>query len=301
MTLIRAPAVERAAPAAPRAYLPALVTAALFTFLFARPALLLLRDWWSNPEAGHGLLLAPVALWLAWKRGLLKEFQPAPVLGALLIVAAVLLRATADLAAELFTLRASLVLAGVGLIVYFRGARQALAWWLPIALLVLSIPLPELVTSTLALPLQFKASALGTKLLEWRHVPVALAGNIIQIPGHQLFVTEACSGLRSLNALLALSVLMGGLWLTSWLSRLLLVLVAIPIAVLINGVRVFLTGFLVYFVDPKLGEGFMHVTEGWLLFLVSLVLTGAAAFGFRVLERAVAARRSRGEEQHASA
>jgi exosortase len=301
MTLIRAPAAERAAPAAPRLYLPALVTAALFTLLFARPALLLFRDWWSNPEAGHGLLLAPVALWLAWKRGLLKEFQPAPVLGALLIVTAVLLRATADLAAELFTLRASLVLAGVGVLVYFRGARQALAWWLPIALLILSIPLPELVTSTLALPLQFKASALGTKLLEWRHVPVALAGNIIQIPGHQLFVTEACSGLRSLNALLALSVLMGGLWLTSWLSRLLLVLVAIPIAVLINGVRVFLTGFLVYFVDPKLGEGFMHVTEGWLLFLVSLVLTGAAAFGFRLLERAVAARRSRREDQHAAA
>ncbi len=292
MTSIRAPATEQAVPAPARVSLPALITAVLFTILFARPALLLFRDWWTNPEAGHGLLLAPVAVWLAWRQGLLKEFEPAPVLGTLLLVTAILVRATADLAAELFTLRLSLLLAGVGLIVYFRGFRQALAWWLPIALLTLSIPLPELVTSTLALPLQFKASALGTKLLEWRQVPVALSGNIIQIPGHQLFVTEACSGLRSLNALLALSVLMGGLWLSRSLSRLLLVLVAIPIAILLNGVRVFLTGFLVYFVDPKLGEGFMHVTEGWLLFVVSLLLISTAAFAFRVIERTLVSRRS---------
>jgi hypothetical protein len=41
---------------------------------------------------------------------------------------------------------------------------------------------------------------------------------------------------------------------------------------------VFLTGFLVFFVDPKLGEGFMHLTEGWLLFLVSLASIGALAW-----------------------
>jgi EpsI family protein len=32
-----------------------------------------------------------------------------------------------------------------------------------------------------------------------RHVPVRLAGNVIQLPGRTLFVTEACSGLRSLT------------------------------------------------------------------------------------------------------
>jgi exosortase len=287
MTSIRA-SVTRATATAPALVSPVvLVTAALFTLLFARPATMLAHDWWTNPEAGHGLLLAPVALWLGWKRGLLERFSPAPAWGVLILVTAVLMRGTAELAAELFTMRFSMVLAGVGLIVYFRGWRQALAWWLPIVLLTLSIPLPELVISALALPLQFKASALGTKLLEWRQVPVALTGNVIQIPGHQLFVTEACSGLRSLNALLALAVLMGGLWLDRSLSRILLVLVAIPVAILINGVRVFLTGFLVYFVDPKLGTGFMHLTEGWLLFLVSLVMIGATALGFRLLERMV--------------
>lgn len=265
--------------------LPPIVTALAFVVLFLDPATLLVRDWWTNPEAGHGLLLAPVAGWLAWKKGWVGAARPSVGLGLLILGGAVLLRTVSELAAELFTMRFSMVAAAVGLVVYYRGIRQALAWWLPFVLLALAIPLPELVTSTIALPLQFRASRMGAALLEWRQVPVRLTGNVIDIPGHRLFVTEACSGLRSLTALLSIGFLMGGLWLTRFWSRALLILLAIPIAVLINGVRVFLTGFLVYFVDPKMGEGFMHTTEGWLLFLVSLVFIGAAAAVLAFIEK----------------
>ena len=275
MTAPEATSVAMPRPDA-RAALPLLATAAAFVVLFAHPAALLAGDWWNNPEAGHGLLLAPVASWLAWKKGWV-ESRPSPGLGVVIRVGAILLRAVSELAAELFTMRVSMMAALVGLVVYYRGVRQVLAWWLPVVLLLLSIPLPELITSTLALPLQFRASRMGAALLEWRHVPVRLTGNIIDLPGNRLFVTEACSGLRSLTALLSIAFLMGGLWLSRTWARVLLVLLAIPIAVVINGVRVFLTGFLVYFVDPKMGEGFMHMTEGWLLFMVSFVLISAVA------------------------
>jgi len=82
-------------------------------------------------------------------------------------------------------------------------------------------------------------------------------------------------------------VLMGGLWLRLPVTRVLLIALAVPIAVLINGVRVFLTGFLVFFVDPKLGDGFMHLTEGWLLFVVSLTLVGCVAWLLGIIERAL--------------
>jgi exosortase/archaeosortase family protein len=85
---------------------------------------------------------------------------------------------------------------------------------------------------------------------------------------------------------------MGGLWLNRFWSRTLLIALAIPIAVVINGVRVFLTGFLVYFVDPKMGEGFMHMTEGWLLFLVSLVLIGMAAAVLAFVEKRISVARA---------
>jgi len=179
------------------AWPPFVATCLAFAILFAKPFVLLLHDWWHLPEAGHGLLLAPVAIWLAWRTGIAANATPNRALGLTLLIVAVLIRAAAGLAAELFTMRASMVMALGALTVYQFGFRQLLRWWLPFALICLSIPLPELVTQALALPLQFKASQMGASLLEMRNVPVQLSGNVILLPGRQLFVTEACSGLRS--------------------------------------------------------------------------------------------------------
>ena len=261
-----------------RGALPAALAALAASILFARPATLLARDWWNDADAGHGLLLAPLAVWLAWQRGLAPDRRPHVAGGTVLLLGAVALRSLGGLAAELFTMRFSMVLALAGLTVFVWGFGQLRRWWLPATLLALSIPIPALVTNALALPLQFQASRMGATLLEWRDVPVRLAGNVIQLPGRQLFVTEACSGLRSLTALLSLGVLVGGLWLRSVPGRALLIALAIPVAIAVNAVRVFMTGFLVYFVDPQLGEGFMHLTEGWLLFLVAFLILGAAAW-----------------------
>jgi exosortase len=281
---------------APRDVAPLLVAAAAFLILFANPLRLLAIDWWTDPDAGHGLLLAPLALWLAWRSGLVAERRPQRLLGSLLLGGSVVLRYLAGLAAEMFTMRLSIVGALVGILLFVYGWRQILRWWLPITLVTLSIPLPAIITNTIALPLQFKASQLGASLLDARHVPVRLSGNVIMLPGgHRLFVTEACSGLRSLTALLSLGVLIGGLWLKYPVTRVLLLALAIPVAVLINGVRVFLTGFLVFFVSPALGEGFMHVTEGWLLFIVAFGILGALAWLASGIESMYAQRRA----QHA--
>lgn len=258
---------------------PPLIAAAIaFLILFWSPLTTLLRDWWSDPEAGHGLLLGPVALYLAWKTGVHSAVRPQRTLGLIILIFAVLLRYVSSLAAELFTMRASMVLALAGLIVYAYGIRQVMRWWLPFTLIALSIPLPSVVLGSLALPLQFKATQMGAALLEWRQVPLVLSGNVLQLPGRTLFVTEACSGLRSLTALLALGVLISGIWLRTPVLRVALILLAIPIAVLLNGVRVFLTGFLVHFVDPRLGDGFMHMTEGWVMFVIAFGILGGIAW-----------------------
>lgn len=257
---------------------PHLVTAVAFLILFWSPLQTLVRDWWHDPEAGHGLLLGPLAIFLAYRKGLVAESRPQRWLGLALIVCGVLLRYMSGLAVELFTMRLSMLIAAGGLVVFFLGFRQVLRWWLPVLLLVLSVPLPSVVLSSLALPLQLKASQMGAMLLEWRHVPVALAGNVIHLPGRTLFVTEACSGLRSLTALIALGVLIGGIWLKLPVMRVLLLLITLPVAMLLNGIRIFLTGFLVYFVDPALGEGFMHYTEGWVIFAAAFLILGGTAW-----------------------
>ncbi|MFN8573476.1 MAG: exosortase/archaeosortase family protein [Gemmatimonadaceae bacterium] len=260
-----------------------LLTAALFALLFVEPAGNVARAWWTDPEAGHGLLLAPLGVWLAWRRGLVTNPRPQPALGLATLGVAVALRLLGALAAEAFAGRLALLAGLAGLVIYLWGARQLWAWWLPATLLALSVPLPEILTGSLALPLQLRASRLGAALLQLRGIPVRLDGNVIRLPGRELFVTEACSGLRSLTALLSLAVLLGGLRLTRTPTRVTLLLLSIPIAVLLNGLRVFLTGFLVVFADPRLAEGFMHLTEGWLMFLVAFAALAGVAW---VLARA---------------
>jgi exosortase len=101
-------------------------------------------------------------------------------------------------------------------------------------------------------------------------------------------VTEACSGLRSLSALLAIALLAGGLWLRTAPARGVLLAMAVPVSVVLNGVRVFLTGFLVVFVDPRLGDGFMHLTEGWLIYVAALGILALLASGLTRVERRLA-------------
>lgn len=257
---------------------PLIVAGLAFFIAFGEPIATLFRDWWTVPEAGHGLLLFPIAIWLGWKKGLVEEPRPQHALGLALLTGSVLLRFASGLAAELFTMRASLLGATAGLIVYTLGFRQLMRWWLPCGLLILSVPLPAVVLGSLALPLQLKASQWGATLLSLRHVPVRLAGNVLSLPGRSLFVTEACSGLRSLTALLSLGLLIGGLWLRTPWARALLIVAAIPVAMMLNAVRIFLTGFVVYFISPSLAEGFMHYSEGWVIFVVAFMLLGVMAW-----------------------
>jgi exosortase len=273
-----------AIPPTPRLELPGSpsqlgITAVLFVALFWAPFANTAAAWWNDPDSSHGLLLAPLSVWLAWRAGRVPDAKGQRVLGLVLIAVAVLFRYVAALAAEAFVGRAAMLLAFAGLVTWGWGLRQLLHWWLPVLLLGLSMPLPEIVLGSLALPLQFQASKLGAALLSTRGIPVHLDGNVIRLPGHDLFVTEACSGLRSLTALLSLGVLLGGLVLRHPVSRVAIVALSIPVAVVINGVRVFGTGFLVAFVDPKLAEGFSHMTEGWLLFLVAFGILGMLTWG----------------------
>lgn len=260
-------------------------TTVVFAILFAQPFANTATTWWNDPEAGHGLLLAPLAVILAWRRGVDASSTPDRTMGLTILAMTVALRYVAALAADPFLSRLSMFIALGAMVIYVWGLRQVVAWWLPATLLALSVPLPDAILGSLALPLQLKASSLGAEMLSWRGLPVQLDGNVIRLPGHDLFVTEACSGLRSLTALLSIGVLLGGLLLKSPWARVAIVLLAIPVAVVINGVRVFITGFLVAFVDPALAEGFTHMTEGWLMFLVAFAVLASVAYGAVWIEK----------------
>ncbi len=260
-----------------------LAVTASFALLYGPTLAALALDWAASAEYGHGLLLLPVAGWLAWRAR--APIAPRPGLGLTVLSGAILLFTLGNLAAEFFTRRLAILVALAGITLFYRGWSQLRAWWLPFGLLGLTIPLPEVVLNSVTLPLQLLASKLAVAMLEFRHIPVALSGNIILLPGQELFVAEACSGLRSLSALLGLTLLIAGTALSQPWARVVLLALAVPAALASNALRVFTIGFAAHYAGSSVTEGVWHSVTGVVVFLLPLALVGGVAALLRRGER----------------
>jgi exosortase len=133
------------------------------------------------------------------------------------------------------------------------------------------IPLPAIIYNQVTFPLQLLASQIAEQVLTWVGIPVLRDGNILELPSQRLSVVEACSGIRSLLSLSFLSLVYGFFFDNkSWMRWVLLVL-TVPIAISANAFRVTITGILSE-VDPELAAGIFHSLEGWVIFMIALVL-----------------------------
>jgi exosortase len=146
------------------------------------------------------------------------------------------------------------------------------------------VPLPMIVYNSLAAPLQLFASEIATQLAQMLGVSVYRDGNIIHLAHTSLGVVEACSGLNSLSALIVASLLLGYLFCSRFLSRLLLVLISAPLAIAVNILRVTGTAVLADY-NYEFAMGFYHSFSGWLVFVAGFgVLYLFAKAANRLLE-----------------
>lgn len=234
----------------------------------------LVAQWISDPNFSHGIFVPAFSFFVLWQnRKKLKSVESAPSWAGLpLIVLALLMLVLGVLGVELFTSRLSLLILLAGLVVLFRGRAFFRALLFPWAFLLLMIPLPNLILQKFTFPLQMLASQLSTLMLQMVGVPVLREGNVIVLAALPLEVVEACSGIRSLVSLLTLAIIYGYLMEKRIWVRVALACSAVPIAVIANSFRIFGTGLLVQYWDPAKAEGFFHAFQGWLIFVVSLIL-----------------------------
>jgi exosortase len=174
--------------------------------------------------------------------------------------------------AELFLARVSLLFLLAGLIILFHGWPLFRAVLFPWAFLILMIPIPVIVLQKVTFPLQLLASKLASTVLPWLGVVVHREGNVIELATMKLEVVAACSGIRSLLSLLTLAIIYGYLLEDRVWVRVVLAIAAVPIAVVANSFRIVGTGLLIQYWDPDKAEGFFHLFEGWLIFVVSLIM-----------------------------
>jgi exosortase len=233
------------------------------------------RDWWQNPNYSQGFLIPPLAAYLIWeKRHALAKTPARPSnwgLGLAIGAAGVLF--LGSLGAEIFLTRVSLVFMLASLVVFLLGWQWLRALAFPLAVLLLMIPIPEIIFNELAFPLQLAATHFAGGLLGGVGIPVYLEGNLIELPHNvTLEVVEACSGIRSLMALIALGVTYAHFFNARRVVRWTLIVATFPIAIIANGIRIAGTGVLTYWIGQEAAEGYFHIFSGWVVFISAFVI-----------------------------
>jgi len=293
-------------------YKPAAIAAAL-VFVYFTVLQKLGRDWWHDENYSHGLLIPFIIGYILWherKRFAGVHARPAVWFGAIGIGFSLLALWAGTTGAELFAQRVSLVVMLASVAIYFWGFRLLRLIAVPLALLVLAIPIPQIVFNKIAFPLQLFASRCAVSAMSLFHIPVLRQGNIIELmplgatQPKKLAVVEACSGIRSLMTLLTLAVVYAYVTkpkvtsdsdsrnatrsrVFTTLRSFILIIAAVPIAILTNGLRVSGTGVLAHYYGARVADGFFHSFSGWviyiaaalLLFLTGWLLDRVARFG----------------------
>lgn len=297
-------------------YQPVAIAVAL-GFVYFSVLLKLTNDWWHDENYSHGLLIPFVIGFIVWqerRRFANADARPAAWLGVTGVAISLLALWAGTAGAELFVQRASLVLMLASIVIYFFGLRLIRYVAVPLALLVLSIPIPQILFNKIAFPLQLFASQCAVGAMSFLNIPVLRQGNVIELmplgatEPKKLAVVEACSGIRSLMTLVTLAVIYAYfttpkvpkpsvcegnaktqtkvsatfLSFTFWRS-LILVLSAVPIAILTNALRVSGTGILAHYYGTRVADGFFHSFSGWVVYIAAALLLFATGW---MLDRA---------------
>jgi exosortase len=242
--------------------------------IFAPILYYMVQNWRLVPTYSHGFLVAPLAVYFAWERR--RTLRRCPIeptwWGVAPLALGALALAVGRLGVELMSMRVSFVLTLHGLVLLLLGRQVYRALLFPLLFLFLMIPLPQSLANTITFPLQLVAADLAVSWLHLLALPALREGNIIHLPHTSLFVEDACSGLHSLMALGTLAVVFAYFFRKNAIERIVIVLSAIPIAILVNALRVALTGILTYRLGESAARGWIHQTEGFVTFGVALAL-----------------------------
>lgn len=273
-----------------------------FVFLYSAVLAKLGLDWWTDENYSHGLLVPFVIgliVWIEWDE--LRRYASGGAIWAAagLALLALVMLTGGTLGAELFVTRISLVLMAGAIVLYFFGTRILHVLAVPFALLLLAIPVPQIVFNRIAFPLQVFASQVAAWGIRLFDVPALRKGNVIDILPRgatqtiSLEVVEACSGIRSLMTLVTLALVLGYFtrgngprWFANFSKpdlwrTLILLLAAVPIAVLTNAARVTGTGVLTYYYGKQATGDAWHDASGWFVYALALVLLIGANYLLR--------------------
>ncbi len=234
----------------------------------------LVADWDTNDNYSHGYFIPFIVAYMIYSirdRLLTKQIQPAHS-GIVLIAAGLSMLIVAKIGSEFFLQRFSLIVVLLGIVLFLLGREYSKVLSLPILYLIFMIPLPAIIWNKIAFPLQLFGSYLTEHIIRLLGIPVFREGNILHLSETTLEVVAACSGLRSLVTMFALSSLL--VWMSNLSSgrKWLLFFAAAPAAIIANIIRLTFTAILASQYGSGVAQGFLHDFSGIFTFVVGLIL-----------------------------
>ena len=152
------------------------------------------------------------------------------------------------------------------------GAPAFRAGRFPLVFLFVIAPPPEFLMDKVIRVLQVASAQLTYWIFVLTGTPVFRVGTRLAVPGVTIEVAPECSGIRSTVAVLITCLIAGYLLLRTPLSRGILLLAALPVVVIKNGIRIAALTLLSIHVDPSFLTGRLHREGGFLFFGVGLLI-----------------------------
>jgi exosortase len=156
----------------------------------------------------------------------------------------------------------AIVLVWIAGFVLCYGLRTASAALFPLTFLLLMIPLPHALLDTAVIALQKGSASMTGVLLRLIGLPAFRQGFIFSLPGVDIEIGEACSGIRSSIALLLTSLLAGYVFLRSGWRKVALILFTFPLVIFKNAVRIVTLAWLSLYVNRAFLYGNLHHRGG---------------------------------------
>ena len=273
-------------PAGPAARLPAVAVAKVCVLAGGLIGLnywqipTLVGQWRHDADWSYGIIIPLFSLYLIYSRW--GELLRAPRracpagLGVLLGAIALMILGVYPLS-NLWVRQLSMPLMVLGVVLYVGGRHLAKLTALPILYLCFALPLPSMLYRRIAVPLQNLAAESSAGLLGSLGVDISVTASHLEMISrggnvYPLDVVEACSGIRSLIAYVALGVAWAYLEERPVWQRVVLVGAAVPVALLTNILRVATTSCMFYLDWPEMGREFMHEVTGIVMLAPALLM-----------------------------
>lgn len=234
----------------------------------------LVNQWITNDVYSYAFLIPGISGYMMWLQRVqlsALSLDGDPLLGWLVLSSGLTALLVGWAGHVLLVQELSLLLTLSGLVLLFWGVRAFRLLVAPIGYLLFMIPVWGIVTDPIQMPSRLFSAKVATVILQGLGLKPYQDGIYIELPNVTLEVAPECSGVNYLFAVAAIGVPIALFCLRDWAHRVILLISALAIAMVANGLRIALIGVVADFQLSDDSHGPLHILQGIVVSVVGYV------------------------------